>query len=80
MPRFFLWAFRYPNALKRLMERICEVKIVITEELIRKVGVDVICYGDDWGAEDRLLLSPKMWPEKNCETWKSCNIIGRRKR
>lgn len=63
MPRFFLWAFRYPNALKRLIERICEVKIAITEELIRKTSVDVICYGDDWGAEDRLLLSPKMWRE-----------------
>jgi len=61
MPRFFVWAFRYPDALKRLIERIAEVKISLTERLITEAGVDIIGYGDDWGMEDRTLLSPRLW-------------------
>ncbi|MEM2309620.1 MAG: uroporphyrinogen decarboxylase family protein [Candidatus Bathyarchaeia archaeon] len=61
MNRFFIWAFKYQEALSRLIERICEVKITITEEMIKRVGVDLIWYGDDWGMEDRLLISPEMW-------------------
>ncbi len=61
MSRFFVWSFRYPEALKRLIERIAEVKVKITERLITEVGVDIIGYGDDWGMETRLLLSPERW-------------------
>jgi len=61
MKRFFVWSFRYPDALRRLIERIAEVKIAITEEMIRRVDVDLIWYGDDWGMEDRLLISLEMW-------------------
>lgn len=63
MTRFFVWAFKYKDALKRLIERIAEVKIAITEEMIRKIGVDIVWYGDDWGMEDRLLISREMWRE-----------------
>ncbi len=63
MARFFLWAFRHQDALKRLIERIAEVKIALTEMLIRRAGVDAIWYGDDWGMEDRLLMSPETWRE-----------------
>jgi len=61
MPRFFIWAFRHPDALERLIERIAQVKMTLTERLITEVGVDLIDYGDDWGMEDRTLLSPKLW-------------------
>lgn len=61
MPRFFVWSFRYPDALKRLIERIAEVKVALTERLITEVGVDIVGYGDDWGMETRLLLSPERW-------------------
>ncbi|MBS7625199.1 hypothetical protein KEJ29_06455 [Candidatus Bathyarchaeota archaeon] len=61
MTRFFIWSFRHQDALKRLIERIAEVKVAITEELIEKVNIDIIAYGDDWGMEDRLLISPNKW-------------------
>ncbi|MEM1507942.1 MAG: uroporphyrinogen decarboxylase family protein [Candidatus Bathyarchaeia archaeon] len=61
MTRFFIWSFRHQDALRRLIERIAEVKVAITEELIEKVNIDVVCYGDDWGMEDHLLISPEKW-------------------
>ena len=61
MPRFFVWSFRYPDALKRLIERVAEIKIILTEWLITEIGIDIIEYGDDWGMEDRLLLSLEKW-------------------
>ena len=61
MPRFFVWSFRYPDALKRLIARIAEVKVSLTELLITELGIDIIGYGDDWGMEDRLLLSLENW-------------------
>jgi uroporphyrinogen decarboxylase len=63
MPRFFIWAFKYPKDLKKLIERIADVKLTLTERLINEVGIDIIGYGDDWGMEDRTLLSPKLWRE-----------------
>jgi len=48
MPRFLIWSFRYPDALKRLIERIAEIKITLTEWLITEIGIDIIDYGDDW--------------------------------
>jgi len=61
MSRFFIWSFRYPDALKRLIERIAEIKITLTEWLITETGIDIIGYGDDWGMEDRLLLPLEKW-------------------
>jgi len=61
MPRLFMWFFRYPEAVKRLVKRIAEVKIRLTERLIDEVGVDMVLYGDDWGMEDRPLLSLDLW-------------------
>lgn len=48
MPRFLIWSFRYPDELKRLIERIAEIKITLTEWLITEIGIDIIDYGDDW--------------------------------
>ncbi len=61
MHRLFLWSFTQPEVVERLIERIAEVKIRLSERLIEEVGVDVILYGDDWGMEDRLLFSPEWW-------------------
>ena len=38
-----------------------EIKITLTEWLITEIGIDIIDYGDDWGMEDRLLLSLEKW-------------------
>lgn len=61
MPRLLMWFYRYPDAVNRLVRRIAEVKIRLTERLIDEVGVDMIMYGDDWGMEDRPLVSPEQW-------------------
>lgn len=61
MPRYFLWSFSHTDALQRLIKRIAEVKIAITEKLIDELDIDVIMYGDDWGMEDRLLMSIEKW-------------------
>jgi uroporphyrinogen decarboxylase len=61
MRRFFRWSHRHPDALAELMDRIAEVKLVITQGLVSQAGVDVVCYGDDWGMEDRLLMPRSTW-------------------
>ena len=44
-----------------MIERIADIKVTLTEILIDEIGVDLINYGDDWGMEDRLILSPSLW-------------------
>ncbi len=61
MRRFFIWSHQHPEALRTLLERIAEVKMALTQRLIEEGRVDVVGYGDDWGMEDRPLLSPKQW-------------------
>jgi len=61
MPRLFMWFYRYPDAVNRLVRRIAEVKIRLTQRLIDEVDVDMITYGDDWGMEDKPLMSPEQW-------------------
>ncbi len=63
MERLFIWSYKYPDAVKELIERIAEVKIRLSEILIEEANVDIILYGDDWGMETRLLFSPKWWRE-----------------
>jgi uroporphyrinogen decarboxylase len=63
MRRLFAWSYRYPEAVKRLMERIAEVKVGLTERLATELEVDMVMYGDDWGMNDRLLFSPSWWRE-----------------
>lgn len=63
MRRLFAWSYRYPEAVKRLMERIAEVKAGLTEKLATELEVDMVMYGDDWGMNDRLLFSPSWWRE-----------------
>ncbi len=70
MRRFFLWYYRYRDALRMLVERIAEVKLSLTEGLASEVGVDVVGYGDDWGMEDGLLLPKGIW-EDLIKPWQS---------
>ena len=82
MLRLFAWSFRYPEAVKRLMERIAEVKIVLTEKLATELEVDMVMYGDDWGMNDRPFFSlswwrefVKSWQEKLYRVAKRCGLI-----
>jgi len=61
--RLFAWSYRYPEAVKRLTERIAEVKVGLTEKLATELEVDIVMYGDDWGMNDRLLFSLSWWRE-----------------
>ena len=61
MPKLFTWFYRYPDIVRRLVNRIAEVKTRLSERLIDEVDADLIMYGDDWGMEDRLLISPEQW-------------------
>ncbi len=61
MQRLFMWFFRHPDAVKRLVRQIADVKIRLSERLIDEVGVDMIMYGDDWGMEEKSLISLEHW-------------------
>jgi len=61
MRRFFLWSFRYPDALKALLDHIAVIKVRLAEILINEGGIDVLGYGDDWGMETGLLFSHDLW-------------------
>lgn len=61
MEKLFVWSHKYPDAVKRLIERIAEVKVRLTERLVEEVGVEMILYGDDWGMNDRLLFTKRWW-------------------
>ncbi|RLF05008.1 MAG: hypothetical protein DRK00_05475 [Thermoprotei archaeon] len=63
MERLFVWSYRYPDAVKRLIERIAEVKVRLTERLAEEAEIDMVLYGDDWGMNDRLLFPPEWWRE-----------------
>lgn len=63
MERLFVWSYRYPGAVKRLIERIAEVKVGLTRRLAEEAEVDMVLYGDDWGMNDRLLFPPEWWRE-----------------
>ena len=45
-----------------LFERLTQYSIVAGRELVN-TGVDVVWLGDDFGTQDRMLLSPRMWRE-----------------
>jgi uroporphyrinogen decarboxylase len=61
MRRFFLWSFRYPDALKALLEHVAAVTVRLAVILIAEAGIDVLGYGDDWGMETGLLFSRDLW-------------------
>ncbi|MEM2186868.1 MAG: uroporphyrinogen decarboxylase family protein [Thermofilaceae archaeon] len=63
MERLFVWSYRYPDAVKRLIERIAEVKVGLTRRLAEEAGVEMVLYGDDWGMNDRLLFPVRWWRE-----------------
>ncbi|HIC95413.1 TPA: hypothetical protein EYP12_02160 [Candidatus Bipolaricaulota bacterium] len=45
-----------------LLDKALEYKLAIAKELV-EMGVDIIHFGDDFGSQHRMLISPKLWRE-----------------
>lgn len=48
------------EGVHELADRMVEYNLYSIERYV-KAGVDCICFGDDWGAQDRLLIHPEAW-------------------
>jgi uroporphyrinogen decarboxylase len=48
------------EGVHELADRMVEYNLYSIERYV-KAGVDCIMFGDDWGAQDRLLIHPDMW-------------------
>jgi len=49
-----------PAFAEELLERITEIQLVLIRRFL-ELGVDGGYFGDDYGAQDNMLFSPKMW-------------------
>jgi uroporphyrinogen decarboxylase len=61
------WVDIYENRdnMCRLLDILVEMNLY-TIEKYKEVGVDGFIFCDDWGLQDRLMISPSIW----CEIWK----------
>jgi hypothetical protein len=50
-----------PDLMRALLEAIADFKIAMIERFHAAVGLDIISYGDDWGTQSSLFLSPRTW-------------------
>lgn len=62
MDKLFIYLMLEPDFIHELLERITEYNIRVIENAA-DVGVDCVHYGDDWGAQNGLLISREMWRE-----------------
>ena len=44
-----------------LADRILEEYLLPTIEISLEAGAEIIGFGDDWGAQNQLLINPKSW-------------------
>ncbi len=52
----------YPEKVKQLNRIVSDIALQQTD-IYADIGADGVSYAEDWGTEDRLLVSPKMWHE-----------------
>ncbi len=69
-----------PGEVKRLRERVVPLLARCVENWAR-VGADAVLIWEDWGTQDRLLVSPRMWREvfkpdyaSLCEVARRCGL------
>jgi len=57
-----VWAdiYQAPEQLHRLIDRLVEMNLVAIAEYAR-LGADGLIFTDDWGLQNRLMISPKAW-------------------
>jgi uroporphyrinogen decarboxylase len=49
--------------LKKLIDRVVEYDVQSIQKFLHYPEVDCIVFGDDWGSQERLMTSPRMWRE-----------------
>jgi uroporphyrinogen decarboxylase len=57
---FFLDMALDPGFVEDLLERITEIQLILVRRFV-ELGVDGGYFGDDYGAQQHMLFSPKMW-------------------
>ena len=62
MEDLFDYLINAPEAVKTLGDKIVGYQCAVIRELAR-CGVDGVWGGDDWGLQDRLMISPRVWRE-----------------
>jgi len=77
MEKFFIDLAMKKPYIFALMDRMMEYSLGVAKELIR-LGADIIWLGDDVGAQNGMLISPKVWREVFKERMRS--IISELKR
>ena len=50
-----------PGVMDELVCRIADYKFALLERFDHAVDLDMVFYCDDWGGQDRLLISPELW-------------------
>lgn len=62
-----------------LIDRVMEFSIGIAKQLV-EVGVDAIWFGDDFGAQNNMLISPRMWRKifkpRYAELWQEIKALN----
>ena len=50
-----------PNEMYELCSAIADYKIELIKKYHAEVGFDILWYGDDWGTQSNLFISPDLW-------------------
>jgi len=62
MDTFLADLLLYPDRVRALADRVVELLVACMDNWAR-VGADGVMFAEDWGTQDRLLVSPAMWRE-----------------
>ena len=52
--------YKNPKRIERLLDTLLEFRIIQCKKYI-ELGVDIILLGDDFGMQDRMMISPDLW-------------------
>ena len=60
MENLFLDMMEAPEFVDELLDRICDYNVALVKEAV-KYPIDAVHFGDDWGSQRGMLMSPKTW-------------------
>lgn len=53
--------YTHPEEMSDLCSAIADYKIAVIRKYHQVTGMDILWYGDDWGTQSNLFLSPEIW-------------------